>query len=122
MNTIAPEERGLAVLAHLSGLAGYVVPFGGVLVPIVMWIVNSDSPTIVSLSKQALLLNIMVFLGFGVLLVLFLTVILIPLVILGWVLLGIVAVVLPTVGALKAYHGSYYKYPLVGLPLYEAAS
>ena len=35
--TIPAEERGLAVAAHLSGLAGYIIPLGGVIVPIIIW-------------------------------------------------------------------------------------
>ena len=38
--TIAPEERTLAALTHLSGLSGYIVPLGGVLVPIIIWAVR----------------------------------------------------------------------------------
>ncbi len=122
MDAISPEQRGLAILAHLSGLAGYLVPLGGVLVPIVLWIVNSDSPVIVTLAKQALLLNIMVFIAFSILVVLWFTLILIPFVIIAWILLGIVAVVLPIVGALKAANGIYYKYPVVGIsPYFEEA-
>ena len=29
---ISPEERGLAACTHLAGLAGYVIPLGGVIV------------------------------------------------------------------------------------------
>ena len=118
MYAISPEERGLAVLAHLSGLSSYVVPLGGVLVPIVVWMVNKDSPVIVSIAKQALLLNIMVYIAFGILLILWLTLILIPFAIVSWILLSIVAVVLPIVGALKASSGLYYKYPVVGISPY----
>ena len=32
-STIPPETRGMAMLTHLSGLAGYLVPLGGVVVP-----------------------------------------------------------------------------------------
>ena len=31
--TIGAEERGLAAMTHLSGLAGYIIPGGGVIVP-----------------------------------------------------------------------------------------
>ena len=114
--SIAPEERSLAAIAHLSGLAGYVIPFGGILVPIIIWIVKSDSPVISSIAKQAILLNVVVFFVFIVLAILFVTVILIPLIILGWIVLGLAAIVLPVVGALKAHDGVYYQYPLVGVP------
>src|SRR5215467_4627651 len=113
--TIAPEERGLAAITHLSGLAGYIIPFGGVLVPIIIWLVKKDSPIISTIAKQAVLLNCVVFLMFCVSAVLWITVILIPVVILFWIALGIGAIVLPIVGAIKASEGNYYRYPVVGL-------
>lgn len=112
---IAAEERGLAVITHLSGLAGYIVPFGGVLVPILIWVVKSESPVISSIAKQALLLNVVVFVLAILLGLLALTIVLIPLSIIGWIVIGIAAVALPIVGALKASDGKYYEYPLVGV-------
>jgi uncharacterized Tic20 family protein len=114
-NTISAEERGLAVVTHLSGLAGYIIPLGGVLAPIIIWIAKSDSPVISSIAKQALLLNVVVFLTICATALLWITIILIPFVILGWIALGIVAIVLPIVGAVKAFDGTYYKYPVVGI-------
>ena len=112
---IEPQERTLAALTHLSGLAGYVVPLGGVVVPIIIWAVKSESRVISSVAKQALLLNFVVFVAAALAAVLLLTVILIPLVFLFWIVLGIFAIVLPVVGAIKASDGVYYRYPIVGI-------
>lgn len=112
---IAPEERGFAVMTHLSGLAGYIIPCGGVLVPIIILIVKSDSKAISSIAKQALFLNLAVFVTAGAAALLLLTVILIPLVILFWILLGLTAIALPIVGAVKAAEGTYYRYPVIGV-------
>ena len=113
--SIAPADRGLAALTHLSGLAGYLIPFGGILIPVAIWVVKKESAVISTIAKQAVLLNIMVFVLILVTAVLWITVILIPLVILFWIALGIVAVVLPIIGAIKASDGRYYKYPVIGL-------
>ena len=114
--SITPEERGLAVCTHLSGLAGYVIPLGGVVVPTIIWMVKSESAVIVGIAKQAVLLNVIVW-GLGlVAAVLLITVILIPLVIVFWIALGIAALALPIVGAIKASQGDYYRYPVGGLP------
>ena len=113
--TIAPEERTLAALTHLSGLSGYIIPLGGVLVPIIIWAVKSDSKVISSIAKQALLLNIVVFVLIAGTVLLWLTIVLIPLVIFFWVLLGLAALALPIVGAIRALDGTYYRYPVVGV-------
>jgi uncharacterized Tic20 family protein len=113
--TIAPHERGLAAVTHLSGLAGYIVPGGGILVPIIIWAVKSESPVISTIAKQAIVLNIVVWVLIFASAWLWLTLILIPLVILFWIALGIVAIALPIVGAVKASDGTYYKYPVVGM-------
>jgi hypothetical protein len=116
-DSISAEDRTLAALTHLSGLAGYILPLGGVLVPLVIWWVKkSESAEIAGIAKQAILLNVLVFLTVVVTAVLWITIILIPFVILFWTLLGAVALVLPIVGAVKANQGDYYRYPLVGLP------
>jgi uncharacterized Tic20 family protein len=115
MPAIPPEERTLAALTHLAGLSGYIIPLGGVLVPIIIWMVKSDSKIISSVAKQALILNLVVFLLIAATVILWITVILIPLVILFWVLLGLAAIALPLVGAIKAYEGTYFRYPVVGV-------
>jgi hypothetical protein len=119
LQAIPAEERGLAVAAHLSGLAGYIIPLGGVIVPIIIWVVKSDSPVISTIAKQALLLNLAVFVTGIAIAVLLITIILIPMVILGWISLALVAIALPIVGAIKASEGVYYKYPVVGIDLVQ---
>jgi len=112
--TIVPEERTLAAITHLSGLAGYLIPLGGIIVPIVIWAVKSDSKVISTIAKQAVLLNVLVFLTIGVTALLWLTVILIPFVIVLWCLLGLAAIALPIIGLVKALDGTFYRYPAVG--------
>ena len=111
---IAPEDRTLAALTHLSGLSGYIIPFGGILVPVIILMVKKDAPVIAAIAKQAILLNLIVFALVVVGFVLLITIILIPAVILGWCVLGIAAIALPIVGAIKANGGLYYRYPVVG--------
>jgi uncharacterized protein len=113
--TISPEERTLAAITHLSGLAGYIIPFGGVLVPIIIWMVKSESRVISSIAKQAVLLNVIVFVLFIAGVILALTIILIPVLLLAAVVIGVAVIVLPIVGAIKANDGVYYRYPVVGI-------
>ena len=116
MNDIAipPEDRALAAMTHLSGLAGYIIPLGGVLVPIIIWMTKKDVPIIAAIARQAILLNLIVFALVVVSFILWITIILIPLMIAFCIALGIAAVALPIVGAIKANGGIYYRYPVVG--------
>lgn len=112
---IPSSDRGLASLTHLSGLSGYIIPLGGVLVPIIIWIMKKDeNPLIAAIAKQAIFLNVIVWVLIGVTAILLLTIILIPAVILFWCVLGLAAVALPIIGAIKANSGIYYRYPVVG--------
>lgn len=113
--TIEESERTLAALTHLSGLAGYLIPLGGVIVPIVIWIIKKDSKVVSSIAKQALLLNVVVFLLIAFSAILWITIVLIPLVVIFWCVLALVAIVLPIVGSIKAFEGRYYLYPFVGV-------
>ena len=112
--SIAPEDRTLAMLTHLSGLAGYIIPFGGIIVPIVIWFSKSENKAIAAIAKQAIILNIAIFVCALALGALALTIVLIPVSIVGWIVIGIAAIVLPIVGAVKASDGEYYSYPVVG--------
>ena len=105
----------MAVVTHLSGLAGYIIPLGGVIVPILIWIMKKESGVISSIAKQAIALNVVVFVIVCAISILWLTIILIPIVILAYIVLGLVAVALPIIGAVKASDGTYYKYPVVGV-------
>jgi hypothetical protein len=112
--SIPPEDRALAAMTHLSGLAGYIIPLGGVLVPIIIWMTKKDAPLIAAIARQAILLNLVVFALVVISFVLWITIILIPLMIAFGACLALAAVALPIVGAIKANGGVYYRYPVVG--------
>ena len=76
---------------------------------------RSDSKVISSIAKQALLLNVIVFLLVAGSALLWLTILLIPAVVIFWILLALAAIALPIVGAIKAFDGVYYRYPVVGV-------
>lgn len=114
VGAIAPEDRTLAMLTHLSGLAGYIIPLGGIIVPIVIWFIKSENKAIAAIAKQAIILNIAVFVCVLALALIALTIVLLPVSIIGWIVLGLAAIVLPIVGAVKASDGEYYSYPVIG--------
>ena len=114
VGAIAPEDRTLAMLTHLSGLAGYIIPLGGIIVPIVIWFSKSENKTIAAIAKQAIILNIAVFVCVLALALIALTIVLLPVSIIGWIVLGLAAIVLPIIGAVKALDGEFYTYPVIG--------
>jgi len=110
---IPAHEQGLAVATHLSGLAGYIIPFAGVIVPIIIWIIKSESVVISGIAKQAIILNVLVFAAACVGIVLFFTIILIPVAGLIWLAATLAGLALPIIGAVKASDGEFYRYPVI---------
>jgi uncharacterized membrane protein len=76
--------------------------------------VKSESPTISSIAKQAIILNVVAFALFITGIVMFITIILIPVAILLVCGTGLIAIIFPVVGAVKANGGEYFRYPLIG--------
>jgi len=103
------NERTWGMLAHLSALAGLVVPlFGIVLGPLVVWLAKRDESVFVAAhAKEALNFNISVLLGAIVcmlLMLVFIGVLLGTALFIAWLVMTLVA-------AIKASEGHPYRYP-----------
>ncbi|MEA5449196.1 DUF4870 domain-containing protein [Leptolyngbya sp. CCNP1308] len=104
-----PESRMWAMLAHLSALSGFVIPFGNIIGPLVIWLVKRDEMSFVNdQAKEALNFNISMTIYMVVAGVLIFVLIGIPLMI----VLGIAWLVLVILAAVKANEGTAYRYPL----------
>ncbi|PZO33817.1 MAG: DUF4870 domain-containing protein [Leptolyngbya sp.] len=104
-----PESRMWAMLAHLSALSGFIIPFGSILGPLIIWLIKRDEMSFVNdQAKEALNFNISMTIYMLVSLVLVFVVIGIPLMI----VLGIAWLVLAILAAVKANEGVAYRYPL----------
>lgn len=105
----AAEERTWAMLAHLSAFSTFVVPFGSILGPLLVWLIKKDTmPFAADQAKEALNFNITVLIAVVASLILFLVIVGIPLLIVvsvAWLVLTIVA-------AVQANSGIAYRYPL----------
>ncbi len=104
------HERTWGMLAHLSALAGLVVPLIGIaLGPLVVWLAKRDESEFVAAhAKEALNFNISVLLGA-------IACMLLMLVFIGLLLgtaLFIAWLVMTLVAAIKASEGHAYRYPL----------
>ena len=103
-----PDERTWGMIAHLAALAGFIVPFGNILGPLVVWRVKRDHSVFVAVeAKEALNFNITIAIGGIVCLVLlrfFIGVLFWAVLVLFWLIITIIA-------ALKANEGIAYRYP-----------
>ncbi len=102
------QARQYAMAIHLSGLLGYIFPFGNIIGPLVMWLIKKDeSPFIDFHGKEALNFQITVILWailVGILSFFCIGLLLLPFLI----IYGIVGMIL---GAIKANEGEEYLIP-----------
>jgi len=103
------NERQWAMLLHFSLLAGFVVPFAGLIVPIIIWQLKKDEfPGIDAHGKVVVNWMISGIIYGAVCSLLIFILIGIPLLI----VLGALAVIFPIIGGIKANNGELWKYPL----------
>ncbi len=103
------ETRQWAMMLHLSQLAGFVIPMGGLILPILIWQLKKEEMPeldihgrivanwIIAETIYTIISVILVFFIVGIFL-------LIP--------LSIIAIAFPIIGAVKANEGQTWKYPL----------
>ena len=102
------EERQWGMFAHLSSLAGFIIPFGNFVGPLVVWLMKKDTmPFVDDQGKESMNFQITVFIA---LLVAGLT----CLVGIGFFLLplvGLAAAIMAILAGIKANEGVPYRYP-----------
>ncbi len=103
------EARNFSIFAHLGGFAGYFIPFGNILAPLVIWVLKRDaSPFVDHHGREALNFQISITIYAivsGLLILVLVGILLLPLVLLF-------DVVMMIVGAVKASNGEHFRYPL----------
>lgn len=106
---IDPAERQMAVFTHISALVGFVIPFGNIIGPLVMWLIKKDTmPFVNDQGKEALNFNITMAIAGVICCILFL-------ILIGYFLmiaLVIVWLIFVIMAAIKASEGVAYRYPL----------
>jgi uncharacterized protein len=102
------DARLWAMLCHLGALAGYIIPMGNIIGPLVFWLIKrNDYPFVDEQGKEALNFQITVLMAAVVCFLLMFVLIGIPLLI----ALGITDLVLVIIAAIKANNGEHYRYP-----------
>lgn len=107
---VSKDEQNWAMICHLSALSGFLIPFGHVLGPLLVWLIKrAEMPLVDAHGKEALNFQITVSIAAAVSLLLMF-------VLIGFVLIGVVAIgalVLTIMAAIKVSNGDYsYRYPL----------
>ena len=92
MNDISQDEKTWGMLAHLSSLSGFIIPFGSLLGPLIIWLVKRDTmPFVADQGKEALNFNITVTIAA--------------------IVSGILTLVLTIMATIEANKGVAYRYP-----------
>ena len=102
------EERQWAMFAHLSALAGLIIPFGSIIGPLVIWLIKKDTmPFVNDQGKEALNFNITVAIAAivsWILIFILIGFLLLPVLVIVWLVFVII-------GTMKANEGTAYRYP-----------
>ena len=103
------QERQWALICHLSALSGYVIPFGNLIVPIIIWSMKKEEMPMVDRHGKEVI-NFQISMTIWMIVSAFLIFLLIGIPLL--IVLAILQVVFIIIGAIKADNGELYKYPM----------
>jgi uncharacterized Tic20 family protein len=101
------EAQQWGLFAHLSALVGFVIPFGNIIGPLIIWQVKKDIPFVADHGKEAV--NFQITVTIALIVSALLTVIVIGALLLPVV--GIAALVFTIIAGIKANNGERYRYP-----------
>lgn len=103
------DERNWGMFCHLAALAGFIVPLGNVIGPLIIWLIKKDESAFVDdQGKESL--NFQISFTIYALVALILVIVVIGIVLL--IALGVLMLILVIVAAIKASNGEHYRYPM----------
>lgn len=110
VSALSKDERLWGMLAHLSALSGYFIPFGHLIGPIVIWVIKKDQSAFVDAQgKESINCQITytIYAAIAVALCfLFIGVLILPVILLTDIILVIIA-------GIKANEGVHFHYPVI---------
>jgi uncharacterized Tic20 family protein len=105
---VSKDAKMFGMLCHLSALAGFVIPFGNIIGPLVFWLIKKNEFAFVDdQGKEAL--NFQITTSLAMIVCLILTLVLIGALLL--VAVGVTALIFTIIAAIKANDGVAYRYP-----------
>jgi uncharacterized protein len=103
------DARTWAMLCHIGAFAGYIIPFGHIIAPLIIWLIKKDeSPFVDDQGKESL--NFQISISIYAIIAALLT-----LVVIGFVLVIALLtfdMVMVIIAAVKSNNGERYRYPL----------
>ena len=113
---MSKEARQWAMFLHFSILAGFIIPFGGLIAPIIIWqLKKEDLPEIVPHAHVVMNWIITGLVYFAISFVLMFVLIGIPMM----MALGIATVVFSIIGGIKANDGELWEYPMTLIKVFK---
>lgn len=109
-HTLKRVDNQLLVITHLSQMLTYVTGFGGLLVPLIIWLTQKDKVEQMDEHGKAIVnfqLSMIIYVIICIPLIL-----LLGLGILGFIVIGVISFVFPIINAIKANNGEMPSYPL----------
>ncbi|MGF1557427.1 DUF4870 domain-containing protein [Paucihalobacter sp.] len=109
-HTLKRVDNQLLVITHLSQLLTYITGFGGLVVPLILWLTQKDKVDGMDEHGKEIVnfqLSLIVYVIICIPLIL-----LLGLGILGLIVLGIFAFIFPIINAIKSSNGEQPTYPL----------
>lgn len=104
------EDNQLLVITHLSQLLTCITGFGGLIVPLVLWVTQKDKVYKMDEHGKRILNFQLSLIVFAILCIP--AILLLGLGILGLIVLGLISVAFPIINAVKASNGESPRYPL----------
>jgi len=108
VNSPDKDERLWGMLCHLISFSGYLIPFGSVLGPLIIWLIKKDEmPFVNDQGKESLNFQLTMLIAVIVSAILML-------VFIGFLLLGVLIIyqiIVVIMASIKANEGVRYRYP-----------
>lgn len=103
------EEKQFITLMHIAQFAGVIIPYAGLALPIIMWVMNKEESEAIDLHGKKITNWIISLTIYGAIsgILTFILIGLIPLFI-----LAALGVIYPIIGAIQANDGKLFGYPL----------
>jgi uncharacterized Tic20 family protein len=107
--SVTQDERNWGMGAHLAGLAGYIIPFGHLIGPLIVWQAKKELPFVDDQGREAMNFQLSLTLYMFIASLLFLVGV--GPFVLG--ALGLYGIAMIIIASVKANQGVKYRYPFI---------